>query len=389
MSVQRIRTAQSCATEARQAVREFHAAVMQPDGIELVIFFCSSQYDLDVLAAEMRHLFAGIQVLGCTTAGEIGPAGYRTYSLSGASFPAGSCVAVSGLLDHLKQFNFARGYDFAQALLQRLESRAPGASPDNSFAFMLIDGMSGHEEPVAHALQHALGKIPTFGGSAGDDQKFLSTHVFSDGYFHAGGAVLVLLSTSLPFHLFVTHHFVSTDEWLVVTEADTAQRIVKEINGLPAATEYARMLGVDASALNPVHFAASPLVVMMDGTDYVRAIQKANADGSLTFMCAIEEGLVLRVAHGGDMVNNLEQTFDNLRLEIGPPQLVIACDCILRKLEVSQDGLQDRVDAIFRRNNTLGFSSYGEQIHGVHVNQTLTGIAIGMAPESGQESHDA
>ena len=114
--------------EARQAVEEFHAAVAQPN-MELVIFFCSSEYDLDVLAEEMNRLFAGIQVVGCTTAGEIGPAGYRTHSLSGASFPAGSCVAVSGLLDRLSQFDIARGHDFAQTLLQRLESKVSWSKP--------------------------------------------------------------------------------------------------------------------------------------------------------------------------------------------------------------------------------------------------------------------
>ena len=88
------------------------------------------------------------------------------------------------------------------------------------------------------------------------------------------------------------------------------------------------------------------------------------------------------VAHGVDLVNNLEQAFDKIRAEIGPLQHVFACDCILRNLEVSQDGLKDRVEEIFRRNNTIGFSSYGEQFYGVHVNQTLTGVAIGIATES-------
>jgi len=141
--------------------------------------------------------------------------------------------------------------------------------------------------------------------------------------------------------------------------------------------------------LSPQRFATSPVVVMIDGTDYVRSIQKANADGSLTFFCAIEEGVVFRVAHGVDLMENLEQTFDKIREEIGPPQLVIGCDCILRNLEVSQNGLKDRVGEIFSRNNTVGFSTYGEQFHGVHVNQTLTGIAIGSAPESTREPRDA
>ncbi|MBU4263240.1 MAG: FIST C-terminal domain-containing protein [Proteobacteria bacterium] len=393
MNIQNIRTAQSCATETLQAVQEFHAAVSQPN-IELVIFFCSSEYDLDVLAAEMNRLFAGVQVVGCTTAGEIGPSGYLKHSLSGAGFPAGSCVAVSGLLDHLGQFDIVRGYDFAQSLLQQFESKAPQASPENSFVFMMIDGLSIREEPVAHALQYGLGKIPMFGGSAGDDLKFEKTSVYCDGRFHSDSAALILINTSLPFKIFKTQHFVPTDTRLVVTGADPAKRIVTEINGLPAAEEYARLVGVEVNDLNHMLFAALPVVVMIDGTDYVRSIQKANADGSLTFFCAIEEGLVLRMAHGMDLVNNLERTFDMVRVEIGEPLLVLGCDCILRNLEISQNGFKDRVEEIFRDNNTIGFSSYGEQFHGIHINQTLTGIAIGAAPEPiypqlGQEARRA
>jgi hypothetical protein len=253
---------------------------------------------------------------------------------------------------------------------------------------MLIDGLSIREEPVTHALQYALGKIPLFGGSAGDDLRFAQTSIYSNGHFHPDSAALILINTPLPFRIFKTQHFITTAERLVVTEADTARRIVKEINGLPAAEEYARLVGVDLQELNPMRFAASPVVVMIDGTDYVRSIQKANADGSLTFFCAIEEGLVLRVAHGIDLVNNLEQNFEKIQAEIGPPQLVLGCDCILRNLEISQNGLKDRVGEIFRHNNTIGFNSYGEQFHGVHVNQTLTGVAIGSAPESRKEPCD-
>ena len=388
MGIQNIRMAQSLATEARQAVAEFHKAVVQQD-MELVVFFCSSEYDLDVLAVEMNRLFAGIQVVGCTTAGEIGPAGYYQHSLSGVSFPAGSCVAVSGILDQLSQFDISKGNDFTQSLLQRLESRAPQAGPENSFAFMLIDGLSIREEPVAYALQHLLDKITLFGGSAGDDLKFEKTFVYSDGRFHSDSVVLILINTSLPFKIFKTQHFLSTDERMVVTEADPSRRIIKEINGMPAAEEYARLVGVDVLELKPQRFATSPVVVMIDGTDYVRSIQKVNDDGSLTFFCAIEEGVVFRVAHGVDLMNNLEDTFDKIHAEIGIPQLVFGCDCILRNLEVTQNGLKDRVAEIFKRNNTVGFCSYGEQFHGSHINQTLTGVAIGSSPKSTQGPHDA
>jgi hypothetical protein len=373
-----IRTAQSCAGEPRQAVMELHAGIAQDD-MAVVVFFCSSSYDRATLAEEMNRHFPGVQVVGCTTAGEIGPLGYRAGGLVGASFPAATCSAVSGHLDHLQQFEIKQGLRLAQAMLGQLESVAPAAGPANTFAFLLIDGLSQREEPVAHALQNALGNISLFGGSAGDDLRLDRTWVFHDGAFHSDSAVLLLVSTELPFRIFKTQHFVSESERLVVTAADASRRLVKEINCLPAADEYARIVGTTANALDPTRFAVRPVVVAIDGTDYVRSIQKANPDGSLTFYCAIEEGLVLRVVRGVDLLGNLQETFAGLHAEIGPLQFVFACDCILRNLEVTQAGVKDEVAQIFRDNNAIGFSTYGEQIHGVHVNQTLSGIAIGHA----------
>lgn len=367
-----IRQAQSCLTDAREAVREFYEAVKQPN-MELVIFFCSSEYDLDALADEMKCLFTDVQVAGCTTAGEIGPAGYRDHSLTGVCFSSTDFKVVTGLLTNLQQFQIANCQNFTQKLLQRMEQQS---NTQNSFAFLLIDGLSIREEPVTRILQNELGKIPLVGGSAGDNLKFNATYLYFDGHFHSDCAILTLITTKFPFKLFKTQHFVATEKRLVVTETDTIHRIVKEINGLPAAQEYAKILGIDERELDPMRFAASPIVVMIDGTNYVRSIQKTNPDGSLTFFCAIEDGLVLRVAKGVDFLQNLEETFVKLHSEIGPPQLVLGFDCILRKLEVSPE-IKDRVSDIFQQNNTIGFNTYGEQFRGVHVNQTLVGVGIG------------
>jgi hypothetical protein len=378
MNEQAIISAQSCANDTLQAVAEFHAAVAQP-GMELVLFFCSSAYDLDVLAAEMARLFAGIQVVGCTSAGGFGPRGYCSPSLSGASFSGKACSAVSGLLPELERFDPARAHDFAQSLLQGLESKAPQASPDKCFAMLLVDGLSQREEQVAHTLQFALGRIPLFGGSAADDRKFAKTLVYRDGRFHLNSAALILVSTMLPFKVFMTHHFLATPARLVVTQADTTTRTVLEINGLPAAAEYARLIGVVPARLDAKAFAASPLVVVIGDTAYVRSIQKANPDGSLTFFCAIDEGVVLRVAHGMDLPDNLKRAFDDIRAEIGAPQLVLGCDCILRDEEFTQNGQKPLIEQMFKTHNVVGFNSYGEQYRGIHINQTFTGIAIGNA----------
>ena len=116
---------------------------------------------------------------------------------------------------------------------------------------------------------------------------------------------------------------------------------------------------------------------MIGGTNYVRSIQKANPDGSLTFFSAIEEGLVLRTAAGFDLLGNLESALADVRQRVGHPQLVLAFDCILRKLEMERREIVELVATVFRKNNAVGFNTYGEQYCGVHVNQTLTGIVIG------------
>lgn len=369
-------SAQSTHPDARTAVREVGAALAHCDA-ELIIFYCSSRYDLDAIASEIRATFGTTRVIGCTTAGEIGPAGYLDHSISAVALPRALFTAETAFIDNLRDFTIARGQACTVNALNELENHASRPSGSHSFALLLVDGLSVREEPVTRTLQNALGDIPLVGGSAGDDLRFERTEIFHEGAFHNDCAVLLVATTVLPFRTFKTQHFRRGEERLVVTAADAQRRIVFEINGLPAAEEYARLIGARMDKLCASHFASAPVVVLIDGADYVRSIQKLNPDGSLTFYCAIEEGLVLRAASALDLVENLRTTFDGLRETLGEPQLALTYDCILRHLEMTQRGTRDDAAALFKSNRAVGFSTYGEQYHGVHVNQTLTGIVFG------------
>ena len=180
----------------------------------------------------------------------------------------------------------------------------------------------------------------------------------------------------LPFSVFKAQHFVETDNKFVITDADPDKRIVKEINGEPAAWEYAKLIGLDVKELTPTIFSKFPVMLKIGGEYYVRSVLKANEDGTLTFACAIDSGLVLTVAKGIDLVENLDATFGDVRQKVNP-QLIIACDCAWRKLEIIEKGNKNQVDGLYKENNVIGFSTYGEQYNSIHVNQTFTGVAIG------------
>lgn len=376
-----IRIAHSQHQEPAAAVKAFYADVAQPE-MALVVFFCSNAYDSTALAAHIADAFGDTLVIGCTTAGEIGPGGYLTHSLVGASFSAEYSCAAAARIGDLKHFSAAIGHAVAQDVLRELEAQAPNADATNTFAFLLIDGLSIREEAVSRVLQSELGPIPLLGGSAADDLCFNKTHVYANGYFHDNSAVLLLCHTRLPFKVFRTQHFVPTEKRMVVTRADAARRIVYEINGVPAALEYARLVGVDADRLNPMHFAAYPVVVVIDDTYYVRSIQQANPDHSLSFYCAVEEGLVLRLAKGIDLLKNLRHAFGDVRRRIGEPQLLLACECVLRKLDAVQTETIEPMNRLLTQYNVVGFNTYGEQFYGTHVNQTFVAVAIGVSPEA-------
>jgi len=371
-----IRKGASQSTDPAIAAKELFESLDQPD-ISLALFYCSPEYDIKQLGVELNRYFSKINLIGCTTAGEITPDGYLSGSITGVSVASKDFTVVTKRINHLSNFEMSQGEELAHAVTQEMESLGKQADGTKTFGFLLIDGLSMQEEAVISSIYRSLRDIELFGGSAGDGVRFEQTYIYHEGAFHKDIAIFTLMNTNQPFTVFKTQHFIDSDAKMVVTEADPAHRIVTEINGEPAAQEYARMVGLEVDKLTPQIFSAHPVVVQVGGQHFVRSIQKVNEDESLSFFCAIDEGIVLTVAKGIDMVENLKSLFVDVREKVGKPQLVLGCDCILRNLELNQEGLRDEISELMTENNVIGFATYGEQYNAMHVNQTFTGVAIG------------
>lgn len=365
----------SVSPDPMQAVQEVHRAIHQADAC-LVILFVSSKYDLNALEDALKDVFP-CPAIGCTTAGEItSNAGYMAGGLVGVSLASPELFVHPKLISPLSSFGLTEGEGLSRAL--RAELKLGGDfDPRKMFSLLLVDGLSMLEEQVVATLHRALSGLHLIGGSAGDDLSFQKTHVYFEGRFHTNAAVLSLFETSLPFVTFQTQHFEPTDSRLVITESDCASRTVTEINGGPAASEYAKAVGLEIAELNPQIFAAHPVMLRIGGQYYVRSIQKVNPDGSLTFFCAIDDGLVLTVGRGRQLVESLAESLATLREQLPTLKLILGCDCILRRLELQQKGLTEAAGQVLKDVDFVGFSTYGEQFNGIHVNQTLTGVALG------------
>jgi hypothetical protein len=368
--------------------RQTHAAVIDlarqlaGQAYAVVIAFAADAHDGAELMAQMRRAFpAPTALVGCSTAGEIGLAGYQNDSVVAVGFAADDFSVATAVIPDLAGFDMGECQRRIEEVLQESTWEREARGFEKSLAIALIDGLSLREEPVGRALQLILGDIPLIGGSAGDSLHFQRTQVFHDCTAHDNAAVVAIISTALPFGVVKTQHFERTEGRMVVTGARPQERIVTEINGFPAAIEYARIVGIPVDSLSPMAFAAYPVVVRIGGQEYVRSIQKVNPDHSLSFYCAIDEGIVLSRARGLDALSNLEHCLDAVTREIGEPQVVLACDCILRNLEFRQSEQIEIMSEALRRRRVVGFSTFGELYMGVHVNQTFTGVAFGRRPE--------
>ncbi|MDO6443662.1 MULTISPECIES: nitric oxide-sensing protein NosP [unclassified Marinobacter] len=347
-----------------------------------VLFFCSAEYDLASLGPALEQAFPNVRLSGCTSAGEITTRGYDRGSITAIGFDSRFFSIECALIREMDQFSLHDAQSLIDRLLNNCRNARLAPIKGNTFAITLLDGLSSREELVLSTLNAALGSIPQFGGSAGDDERLTNTHVFYNGRFYAGAATVLLVNTPLDFRVFSCHHMMGGDEKLVVTNACSDSRTVYELNAEPAADAYARAVGVAADELDSTVFALRPLGVKIGGHYFVRSIQRVNPDKSLTFYCAVETGIVMTAMAPGSLLETVQQQLEISEDVVGSPLVTIGCDCFLRRLEAELTGKAAALSDFLREHKVVGFNTYGEQFDGIHINQTFTGVVIGQ-PDAG------
>jgi len=342
------------------------------------VWFSTTRHNAVTLSEALRKDTPHLNFCGCSTSGEITPDGLQESGIVSILLPrqwfnTSICVLqnVSDLgMEKIAERASETRFNFLQSL----------KTDDPVFAINMIDGLTYSEELVSVALDRGLDGIPIIGGSAGDDLRFDRTWQIHNGLTYTGAGVVVIIQCQLPCQTFTNNNFVPTNNKLVVTEADPEQRKVIEFNAEPAARAYAEAIGSTVDELDAGSFASHSIVVKSGGKYYCRSIQKLNDDESLTFFCAIDNGMVLTVARSEGIVASSHAAIDNIEDNIGPIDMLFGFDCIYRKLDAQHRQTSHRIANLYRDANFIGFNTYGEQYNSMHINQTFTGVAIGVPP---------
>ena len=334
---------------------------------KLVVYFASPRYDLEPLAEGLhRETGAGV-VIGCTTAGEIVSGRMQEGGISGMAMDEEVIddVAVQ-VVENLSSAPDVAGA--FRAFEEHFGMSMMDMDPEQYVGLVLSDGLSRAEESLLDTMGN-LTNVHFVGGSAGDDQHYVKTHVFANGKVYDNAAVLVLIKPKAKFHVAKTQSFKPLGKTLTATRVDKTRREVLEFDGKPAIQAYAEALGVGVGEV-PALITAHPLALMDGDEPFIRAPYKASDDG-LGFLCSVHEGAELMLVEATDIIEDTQKVVDEAVEKLGTVGGILNFHCVLRTMELERaERLQEYAD-IFADIPTSGFSTYGEAYIG-YVNQSAT-----------------
>lgn len=371
-----IQTGYSEKKDTEQAFREAIRTLPAQPG--LMLFFASTIYDFEQLTNLFHDTYPNTEVVGVTTAGEISKAGFSDNSLSVIAWESAQFRAKGAVITEADQYPVLS----RDALIET--AKAVGLNPESrgcaeqGFAFLFPNGLIMAEEKVLSIVHSIFAEegFQIFGGTAGDDCHFTQTMTSLNGRVYTNAAIVVFVKTSHRFYIHKENIFRSTGKSMRVTKVDLEQRIVKEINGRRASSEYARELGVPEDKLSD-YFMSNPLGRKINDTIWIASPFQVLPDGSIQFYCQIFADSIVYILEPEDAIQMLRQSMEAVRRELGSVSGAVAINCILRKLQFQNQHIIGEIgEQLGGFPQLAGFSSYGEQMGNMQLNQTMLVLAF-------------
>ncbi|AZP11314.1 FIST signal transduction protein [Undibacterium parvum] len=346
----------------------------------ILVFGYTAHFADPALNASLTAHFPNAQRVGCTTAGEITPAGVVNHStvVTALHFEAVAFKVATAALASMEK-SFDAGADLAKKLL----------APELKAVLVLGQGVNINGSGLIAGMASELGDaMPVTGGLAGDDGAFVKTYTLSN----AGVSSSEVVAIGFEGEKLIFSHG-SFGGWKAFGPTRKVTRcvgnILYELDGAPALDVYKKYLGEYAKDL-PGSGLLFPFEMLSDAREslgQIRTILGVNEeDGSLVLAGVINPDGYLRLmhAHTNDLVDGAE-TAAKASIAAAPDcqgqALGLLVSCVGRKLVMGGrvDEEVEAVQEILGENTVLcGFYSNGEICPGYQLeacslhNQTMT-----------------
>lgn len=300
--------------EAAKKAKEGLAAV------NMAYVYASCAYDLDAMLAGIAEEMPGVPVIGNTSfTGVVTPEGY----ISGEDGFVG-IMAVSdpdmavGIAAIEKDCCAVMAGE--QAAKLAMERAGKETAPD----YFYMVAPPGEEEFYLKGITKVIGRVPFYGGSAADNSIAGEWKLYTDKGAFADGVAVAFFYTDKKMTNKFTGAYHETADMGIITKVDN-NRVLVEIDGVPAVEKYAAWRGMDVEALKGgallVETIVSPLGVKDRLGDLVaiRHPMNGNDDLSMNVGNNLAEGTaVIRMeATVDELIDSTGNTLAELKEKMG------------------------------------------------------------------------
>lgn len=265
---------------------------------DAVILFASPRYDYEVLLQAILDTCRPKTLIGCSSAGEF----VQDKSCEGGA----SAIGISS-----DEMVFSSGFgsnincdcrEAAQQVARTFIGRE-GSEFAHRSAIILADALSGRTEELIEELTAVTGgTYKFFGGGAGDDARFATTHVFNGNKATTNAVVALEILSKKPIGVGVAHGWLPGSTALRVTESE-GNRLIG-INAIPAVDifeEHAAATSQTFDRTNPVPFFLHNVIGIHSHGGFKLRVPLAIApDGSVICASDVPQGSTIHIMKSGN-----------------------------------------------------------------------------------------
>jgi hypothetical protein len=355
--------------------------------IKLAFVYSGVQYDQAELLAAVSAELPGVPLIGNTSfTGVITPEGFISSDdgFVGILALAGDDVAV-GRAGSVKQGDArGTGREVALAAAKAAGKLEGGKAVAPAYFYMVAP--PGEEEQYLKGITEVIGRVPFFGGSAADNAIAGDWLLYTDELVTADGVAVAFFYTDKPLTNVFTGAYEETANVGVITKLN-GDRVLAEIDGVPALEKYAQWTGQSAADLKGGNLLVATITAPLGVKDRlgdliaIRHPMNGNDDLSMNIGAnlAVNTAVIQMQGSVDGLIASVGETVTALKGRLdGPPAALHLVHCGGRLA-----GIGDRVDELVAAIQTAAgdvpylveftFGEYGFEDDG---NNTTGGLML-------------
>ncbi|MBR1659125.1 MAG: FIST C-terminal domain-containing protein [Oscillospiraceae bacterium] len=278
--------------DPRAAGKEAAEAV-KAGAIKAAFVYASCDYDIPALLEAAGAELPGVPLFGNTSfTGVIVPEGYvgGDRPFVGILAFADDSLVVGVAAESKDGCSVCKGKAIAQAAMA-----AAGRTDAPDYFYMAAS--PAEEEKYLEGIQKVIGRRPFFGGSAADNSIEGKWLLYADGKCFADGCVAAFFWGGPKMANKFTGAYRETADYGVITKLG-GERVLAEIDGVPATEKYAAWRGLDREAVSGGNLLATTITSPLGVKDRlgkliaIRHPMGGNPDGSMNIGNVLSEKTV-------------------------------------------------------------------------------------------------